>query len=139
LPIGKAAVVRPGSDLTIVSFSMGMRYALGAAEVLASDHGLEAEVIDLRSLRPFDMETLLESLAKTHRLMTVEEGWPYAGIGSEIAARVMEEGFDWLDAPVLRVTAEDVPLPYAANLERLALPDISRVVSCALRLCEGMR
>ncbi len=134
LPIGKAKVARPGRDVTVVSFSIGMAHALQAAETLAAD-GIEAEVIDLRSLRPLDFDTVLRSVKKTNRCVTVEEGWPFAGIGSEIAALVQEHGFDWLDAPVLRVTGKDVPLPYAANLEKLALPRPDDVVAAVKAVC----
>jgi pyruvate dehydrogenase E1 component beta subunit len=127
LPIGRARVVRPGKDVTIVAWSMGMSYALKAAEELAKD-GIDAEVIDLRTIKPMDTATIIESLKKTGRVVTVEEGWKQSGVGSEIAARLMEEAFDYLDAPVLRVCGKDVPMPYAANLEKLALPSIAEVV-----------
>ncbi len=127
LPIGKAAVVRPGTDVTLVSHSRGMEYAMEAAAALAEE-GIEAEVINLRTLRPLDMDTVLASVKRTNRCVTVEEGWPQGGIGAEIAARLMADAFDFLDAPVLRVTGKDVPLPYAANLERLALPHARDVV-----------
>ncbi len=127
VPIGKARVVREGSDVTLVAFSRPVGLALEAAERLAEE-GISAEVIDLRTLRPLDSETIVRSVAKTNRIVSVEEGWPYAGIGAEIAARLMEEAFDHLDAPLYRVTAADVPLPYAANLERLALPDVDDVI-----------
>jgi pyruvate dehydrogenase E1 component subunit beta len=130
VPIGKARIVRPGRDVTLVSFSIGVTYALGAAEALAKD-GIEAEVIDLRSLRPMDVATIVQSVQKTHRLVAIEEGWPCCGIASEIAARVQEEAFDWLDAPIARVTGKDVPMPYAANLEKLALPSIEEIVAAA--------
>jgi pyruvate dehydrogenase E1 component beta subunit len=130
LPIGKARVVRPGNHLTIVSFSIGMTYALKAAEELAKKH-IMAEVIDLRTLRPLDDATIIESVKKTGRLITVEEGWPQNGIGAEISARVMEKAFDYLDAPVMRVTGKDVPMPYAANLEKLALPSVADILSAA--------
>ncbi|MGD9921209.1 MAG: pyruvate dehydrogenase complex E1 component subunit beta [Pseudorhodoplanes sp.] len=130
LPIGKAKVVRPGNHVTIVSFSIGMTYALKAAEELAKKH-IYAEVIDLRTLRPLDDATIIESVKKTGRLITVEEGWPQNGIGAEISARVMEKAFDWLDAPVMRVTGRDVPMPYAANLEKLALPSVAEIVDAA--------
>ncbi|MEW6449914.1 MAG: pyruvate dehydrogenase complex E1 component subunit beta [Pseudomonadota bacterium] len=130
LPIGKARIARPGKDVTIVSFSIGMTYALKAADELAKE-GIEAEVIDLRTIRPMDTETILASVKKTGRIVTVEEGWPQAGIGAEIAARVMEGAFDYLDAPVTRVTGKDVPMPYAANLEKLALPTVAEVVEAA--------
>jgi pyruvate dehydrogenase E1 component beta subunit len=127
VPIGKAAVAREGTDVTIVSWSMGMTYALKAAEELAKD-GIKAEVIDLRTLKPMDVETIIQSLRKTNRLVTVEEGWRQSGVGAEIAASVMEQAFDWLDAPIMRVTGKDVPMPYAANLEKLALPSIAEVI-----------
>jgi pyruvate dehydrogenase E1 component beta subunit len=127
LPIGRARVVRPGKDVTVVSWSMGMSYALKAAEDLANE-GIEAEVIDLRTLKPMDTATIVESLKKTGRVVTVEEGWRQSGVGAEIAARLMEEAFDYLDAPVMRVCGEDVPMPYAANLEKLALPSAAKVV-----------
>jgi pyruvate dehydrogenase E1 component beta subunit len=133
LPIGRARIVRAGKDVTIVSYSIGVGVALEAAESLAGE-GIEAEVIDLRTLRPLDKATVLESLKKTNRLVMVEEGWPVCSIASEIAAIVMEEGFDDLDAPVLRVTNEDVPLPYAANLEKLALVDAARVVAAVKKV-----
>ncbi|MBT3792861.1 MAG: pyruvate dehydrogenase complex E1 component subunit beta [Rhodospirillales bacterium] len=128
VPIGKARVVREGSDVTIVTFSRMVQFSLEAAAQLSAE-GIEAEVIDLRSLRPLDTETIAKSIAKTNRVVAVEEGWPYAGIGSEIAARVMETAFDDLDAPLYRVCAADVPLPYAANLEALALPGIEEVIA----------
>jgi pyruvate dehydrogenase E1 component beta subunit len=134
LPIGKARIVRPGKDVTIVSFSMGMSYALKGADELAKE-GIEAEVIDLRTLRPMDTETIVESVKKTGRIVTVEEGWPQAGIGAEIAARVVEHAFDYLDAPVTRVSGKDVPMPYAANLEKLALPTVAEVVEAAKAVC----
>ena len=134
LPIGKARIMRTGSDVTLVSYSIGVGLALDAAETLAGE-GIDAEVIDLRTLRPLDTATVLESLKKTNRLVVVEEGWPTCSIASEIAAVVMEQGFDDLDAPVLRVTNEDVPLPYAANLEKAALIDAARVVAAAKKVC----
>ncbi len=130
LPIGQARIVREGSDVTLVSYSIGVGVALEAAETLAGE-GIDAEVIDLRTLRPLDTQMVLDSLKKTNRLVVVEEGWPTCSIASEISALCMEQGFDWLDAPVLRVTNEDVPLPYAANLEKLALVDAARVVKAA--------
>jgi len=133
LPIGKARIVRPGKDVTIVSYSIGVGLALEAAETLAGE-GIDAEVIDLRTLRPLDTATVLTSLAKTNRLVVVEEGWPVCSIASEIMAVCMEQGFDDLDAPVLRVTNEDVPLPYAANLEKAALIDAARVVAAVKKV-----
>jgi pyruvate dehydrogenase E1 component beta subunit len=134
LPIGKARIMREGADVTIVSYSIGVGIALEAAETLKGE-GIDAEVIDLRTLRPLDRTTVLTSLAKTNRLVVVEEGWPTCSIASEVAAFVMEEGFDDLDAPVLRVTDEDVPLPYAANLEKLALISASKVVETVKKVC----
>ncbi len=130
LPIGKARIWREGSDLTIVSFGIGMRYALEAADALA-DEGISAEVIDLRSLRPIDYDTIIASVQKTNRCITVEEGWPVASIGDHIGAEIMRRAFDWLDAPVLSITGKDVPMPYAANLEKLALPDTAEVIEAA--------
>jgi len=134
LPIGKARIVREGKDVTLVSYSIGVGVALEAAEALAGE-GIDAEVIDLRTLRPLDTATVLESLAKTNRIVVVEEGWPVCSIASEIAAVCMEQGFDNLDAPVLRVTNEDVPLPYAANLEKVALISAPRVVEAVKKVC----
>ena len=130
LPIGKARIARPGSDVTIAAFSIMVGKALEAAEQLAAE-GIEAEVIDLRSLRPLDGETIVASVQKTNRLVTAEEGWAHAGIGAEIAAVMMEQAFDWLDAPVARVAGKDVPMPYAANLEHLALPQAADIVAAA--------
>jgi pyruvate dehydrogenase E1 component subunit beta len=134
LPIGKARIARSGRDVTIVSFSMGMSYALKAADELTKDN-IDAEVIDLRTLRPMDTDTIIESVKKTGRIVTVEEGWPQAGIGAEIAARVIAGAFDYLDAPVTRVSGKDVPMPYAANLEKLALPSVADVVQAAKAVC----
>ena len=134
LPIGKARIMREGKDVTIVSYSIGVGVSLEAADELAKE-GIEAEVVDLRTLRPLDRQTVLKSLAKTNRIVVVEEGWPTCSIASEVAAFVMEEGFDDLDAPVLRVTDEDVPLPYAANLEKLALISADKVVSAVKKVC----
>jgi pyruvate dehydrogenase E1 component beta subunit len=134
LPIGKARIVREGADVTIVSYSIGVGFSLEAAEKLAEE-GIEAEVIDLRTLRPLDTATILESLAKTNRLVIAEEGWPTCSIASEVIAVCMEQGFDHLDAPVLRVCNEDVPLPYAANLEKMALIDAPRIVEAAKKVC----
>lgn len=134
VPIGKAAVVRDGTDVTITAFSICVRYALEAADEL-NKIGISAEVIDLRSLRPLDTETVLHSLRKTNRLVNVEEGWPFAGIGAEICALVCEQAFDYLDAPPMRVCAEDVPLPYAANLEKLALPNVEKIIKAVKTVC----
>jgi pyruvate dehydrogenase E1 component beta subunit len=134
LPIGKARIARPGNDVTIVAWSMGMSYALQAAEQLAKD-GIDGEVIDLRTLRPMDVESIIESVKKTGRAVTVEEGWRQSGVGAEIAAQVMEKAFDYLDAPVARVTGKDVPMPYAANLEKFALPSVAEVVEAAKAVC----
>ncbi|WP_137151961.1 pyruvate dehydrogenase complex E1 component subunit beta [Devosia sp. FKR38] len=128
LPIGKARIARKGADVTIVSFSMGMRYATQATEKLVAA-GVDVELIDLRTLRPLDSDTVIASVKKTGRLVTVEEGWPQGGIGAELSARVMEQAFDYLDAPVMRVTGKDVPMPYAANLEKLALPHVDDVIA----------
>jgi pyruvate dehydrogenase E1 component beta subunit len=130
LPIGKARIARAGTDVTLVSFSIGMTYALAAAEELAKD-GIEAEVIDLRTLRPMDTESIIESVKKTGRCVAIEEGWPQNGVTAQIAAVVQEQAFDYLDAPVARVTGKDVPMPYAANLEKLALPSTAEVVAAA--------
>jgi pyruvate dehydrogenase E1 component beta subunit len=127
VPIGKAKIAREGKDVTIVAWSMGMNYAMKAADELAKE-GIEAEVIDLRTLKPMDTDTIIESVKKTGRAVTVEEGWAQSGVGAEIAARIMEKAFDYLDAPVARVSAKDVPMPYAANLEKLALPSVAEVV-----------
>jgi pyruvate dehydrogenase E1 component beta subunit len=130
VPIGKARIMRRGEHVTITAFSRMVQIALEAADKLAAE-GISAEIIDLRTLRPLDVETVVASVQKTNRIVNVEEGWPFAGIGSEIAALMMERAFDWLDAPVKRVTGKDVPLPYAANLERLALPSVDDVVAGA--------
>jgi pyruvate dehydrogenase E1 component beta subunit len=130
IPIGKARIVRSGKDVTLISWSNGMTYALKAADELAKE-GIEAEVIDLRTLRPMDTETIVASVQKTGRAVTVEEGWQQSGVGAEIAARIMEHAFDYLDAPVARVSGKDVPMPYAANLEKLALPSVAEVVAAA--------
>src|SRR6187551_3383697 len=130
IPIGKARIARSGGHVTIISWSNGMSYALKAADELAKE-GIEAEVIDLRTLRPMDTETIVASVKKTGRAVTVEEGWQQSGVGAEIAARIMEHAFDYLDAPVMRVSGKDVPMPYAANLEKLALPNVAEVVAAA--------
>jgi pyruvate dehydrogenase E1 component beta subunit len=134
IPIGKARVARQGHHVTLVSWSMGMSYALKAAEELAKE-GIEAEVIDLRTIRPMDTETVVASVQKTGRAVTVEEGWQQSGVGAEVAARIMEHAFDYLDAPVTRVSGKDVPMPYAANLEKLALPSVAEVVAAAKAVC----
>jgi len=134
LPIGKARVARQGSDVTIVSYSRGMAYALEAAKRLAEE-GIEAEIVDLRTLRPLDIDTVLASVRKTNRIVTVEEGWPICSIGSEICARVALEAFDDLDAPPTKISGADVPMPYAANLEKLALPSVEQVVAAAKSVC----
>jgi pyruvate dehydrogenase E1 component beta subunit len=134
LPIGKAKIARAGGDVTIVAWSMGMSYALKAADELAKED-IAAEVIDLRTIRPMDAETVVASVKKTGRIVTVEEGWQQSGVGAEVAARVMEHAFDYLDAPVTRVSGKDVPMPYAANLEKLALPSVAEVVAAAKAVC----
>ncbi|ODA68452.1 2-oxoisovalerate dehydrogenase subunit beta [Methyloligella halotolerans] len=133
LPIGKARILREGKDVTLVSYSHGLTYTIEAADKLAEE-GIEAEIIDLRSLRPLDLETILASLAKTHRLVAIEESWPVCSIASEICARVTQEGFDDLDAPPLTVSGADVPMPYAANLEKLALPRTEQVIAAAKKV-----
>jgi pyruvate dehydrogenase E1 component beta subunit len=134
IPIGRAKIERAGGSVTLVAYSRMVQVALEAAEQLASE-GIEAEVINLRTLRPLDVETIVASVKKTNRVVSVEEGWPYAGIGSEIAAVMMEQAFDWLDAPVVRVSGADVPMPYAANLERLCLPQAAAVADAARQVC----
>lgn len=134
LPIGKAHIVRPGTDVTLVSFAYGMIHALEAAEAL-KDKGIQAEVIDLRTIRPLDRETILTSVRKTNRLVSVEMGWPQGGVGAEIAALLNQEAFFDLDAPPLRVTGQDIPMPYAANLEKLALPSAEQVIQACLKVC----
>jgi pyruvate dehydrogenase E1 component beta subunit len=134
LPLGKAKIMRPGSHVTIVAFSRMVGVALTAAEELAGE-GIEVEVLNLRTLRPLDTETIVASVKKTHRLVVVEESWPFAGIGSEIAAQMMEMAFDELDAPVVRVHGADVPLPYAENLEKLALPQTAAIIEGVRRAC----
>ncbi|MFT8797229.1 pyruvate dehydrogenase complex E1 component subunit beta [Zymomonas mobilis] len=134
LPIGKARIIREGKDVTIVSYSIGVSFALTAAEALAKE-GIDAEVIDLRTLRPLDKETILQSLAKTNRIVTVEDGWPVCSISSEIAAIAMEEGFDNLDAPVLRVTNADTPTPYAENLEKKGLVNPEAIIEAVRKVC----
>ena len=138
VPIGKANILRSGSDVTIVAFSIMVGRALEAADRLA-EQGISAEVIDLRSIRPLDSATIVESVKRTSRLVTCEEGLPFAGIGAEIAMQVMEQAFDWLDAPIARVTGKDVPMPYAANLEALALPQIDDIVAAARSTCDGFK
>ena len=134
VPFGKARIWRKGEDITIVSFGIGMQYALKAAEKLAAD-GIEAEVIDLRTIRPIDYETLIQSVSKTNRCITVEEGFPIASIGNHLSAYIMEHAFDYLDAPVLNCSGKDVPMPYAANLEKLALVTTEEVVNAAKKVC----
>jgi pyruvate dehydrogenase E1 component beta subunit len=134
IPIGKAWIARAGKDLTIVSFGIGMVHALQAAEELEHD-GIGAEVIDLRTIRPMDSATIIQSVKKTGRCITVEEGWPQSGVGAEIIAKIMEGAFDYLDAPVIRICGKDVPMPYAANLEKLALPNAGEIVAAAKVVC----
>ena len=134
LPIGKARIDRAGIDVTIVSWSIGMQYAQGAAESLAEE-GISAEVIDLRTLRPMDTETIVESVKKTNRCVTVEEGWPQSSLGNYISAVLMQQAFDYLDAPVININGKDVPMPYAANLEKLALPTVDEVIQAARTIC----
>ena len=134
LPIGKARVHKVGKDATIVSFGIGMTYAVKAAEELAKD-GIDVEIIDLRTIRPMDLPTVIESVKKTGRLVTVEEGYPQSSVGTEIATRVMQQAFDYLDAPILTIAGKDVPMPYAANLEKLALPNVGEVVEAVKTVC----
>lgn len=134
VPIGKARLAREGEDATIVSFGIGMTYAEAAADILA-EQNIHVEIIDLRTIRPMDFAAVLASVRKTHRCVTVEEGFPQGSVGSEISARLMEQGFDDLDAPVIRITGKDVPMPYAANLEKLALPTVDEVVSAVKSVC----
>ena len=134
VPIGKARIARTGEHVTITAFSLMVKLALEAAEILAAE-GISAEVIDLRSLRPLDTETIVASVKKTNRFVSVEEGWPYAGIGSELLAVVMEQAFDYLDAPPIRIAGLDVPMPYAANLEKLALPSAVKIADAAKAVC----
>ncbi|MBX3487477.1 MAG: pyruvate dehydrogenase complex E1 component subunit beta [Candidatus Paracaedibacteraceae bacterium] len=134
VPIGKANVIRNGKDVTITAFSITVGMALDAAEILAAE-GIDAEVIDLRTIRPLDKETIVRSVMKTNRLVTVEEGWPFAGVGAEVSMMICEEAFDYLDVQPIRVCAEDVPLPYAVNLEKLALPSVEKIVKAAKAAC----
>ena len=134
LPIGKARIVRSGGDVTIVAYSITVGQALEAAEKLAQE-GIDAEVIDLRTLRPLDMDTVLESVKKTNRIVTIEQAWPVCSIGSEISARVALDAFDWLDAPPMKVSGKDVPMPYAANLEKLALPTVEELIEAVKTVC----
>jgi len=135
VPIGKAKIARAGTDVTLVAHSIMVGRALDAAERLSAEEGIEAEVVDLRTLRPLDVDTLIASVKKTNRMVTCEEGWPYAGIGSEMSALAMEYAFDYLDAPVLRVCAKDVPQPYAANLEKLTVPQAQDIFVAARKVC----
>tara|TARA_R110002073_G_scaffold9590_2_gene48418 strand:- start:5991 stop:7373 length:1383 start_codon:yes stop_codon:yes gene_type:complete len=134
VPLGKAKVVRAGSDVTLVSYSIGVKFALEAAEKL-SEQGIDAEIIDLRTLRPLDMDTVIASVQKTNRVVCVEEGWVSCSISSEVSARLMEDAFDYLDAPVVRVTNEDVPMPYAANLEKLMVVNADKIVEAVRKVC----
>ncbi|MGH6819496.1 MAG: pyruvate dehydrogenase complex E1 component subunit beta [Methylocella sp.] len=134
IPIGKARIARAGKDVTVVSFGIGMVYALKAADELEHE-GISAEVVDLRTIRPMDSETIIQSVKKTGRCVTVEEGWPQSCVGAEIMAKIMEDAFDYLDAPVIRICGKDVPMPYAANLEKLALPNAGEIVAAAKTVC----
>ena len=135
LPLSQTKVLKTGNDVTITAFSLMVSRALAAAEILAQEHNIQAEVLNLRTLRPLDTETVVQSVKKTNRLVSLEEGWPYAGIGSEIAAIMMEQAFDYLDAPVVRVCGLDIPLPYASNLEKMAIPQPEKVVNAVLEVC----
>ena len=134
VPIGKAKIVRSGTDVTITAFSIMVGKVMEAAEILAAE-GIDAEVIDLRTIRPLDTETIVHSVKKTNRLISTEEGFPFAGVGSELAIQMMEQAFDHLDAPIMRVTGKDVPMPYAANLEKLALPQANDIIAAARKVC----
>jgi pyruvate dehydrogenase E1 component beta subunit len=134
LPIGKARIHRVGKDATIVSFGIGMTYAVKAAAELEAQ-GIDVEIIDLRTIRPMDLPAVIESVKKTGRLVTVEEGYPQSSVGTEIATRVMQQAFDYLDAPVLTIAGKDVPMPYAANLEKLALPNVAEIVEAVKAVC----
>ena len=134
VPFGKAKVWREGTDVTIVSWGIGMTYALEAADKLAAE-GISAEVLDLRTLRPMDTDAILRSVQKTNRCVTVEEGWPQGSVGSYISSVIMQKAFDYLDAPVICCTGKDVPMPYAANLEKLALLTVAEVVDAAKQVC----
>ncbi len=134
LPIGKANIEKEGNDVTIIAFSIMVGKSLEAAEIL-KDKNINAEVVNLRTLRPLDVDTIIESVKKTNRVVTCEEGFPFSGIGAEISALITEKAFDWLDAPVVRVTGKDVPMPYAANLEKLALPQVDDIVSASAQVC----
>ncbi|KAF5886759.1 transketolase C-terminal domain-containing protein, partial [Rhizobium sp. PEPV16] len=134
LPIGKARIHRPGKDVTVVSFGIGMSYATKAVAELEK-LGIDVELIDLRTIRPMDLPTVIESVKKTGRLVTVEEGYPQSSVGTEIATRVMQQAFDYLDAPILTIAGKDVPMPYAANLEKLALPNVGEVVDAVKAVC----
>ncbi|MDP2731851.1 MAG: transketolase C-terminal domain-containing protein, partial [Hoeflea sp.] len=134
LPIGKARIHRKGKDATIVSFGIGMTYAVKAADALAGE-GIDVEVIDLRTIRPMDLDTVIASVKKTNRLVTVEEGFPQSSVGDHIASQVMQRAFDHLDAPVITICGKDVPMPYAANLEKLALPNVGEVVEAVKAVC----
>jgi pyruvate dehydrogenase E1 component beta subunit len=134
LPIGKARVIREGKHVTLVAHSISVGLIMEAADALAGE-GIEAELIDLRTLRPLDTATVIESVKKTNRIVSVEQGWPICSIGSEIAAAIVDEAFDYLDAPPIRISGKDVPMPYAANLEKMALPSVDDVVSAAKRVC----
>ena len=135
LPIGKARILKPGRDVTVVSYSRALDYCLEAEQILLKEHNISAEIIDLRTLRPLDMETIINSVKKTNRLVSVEESWPVCSIGSEICSAVALHAFDHLDAPPTKVSGEDVPMPYAANLEKLALPDAAKVVEAVRSVC----
>lgn len=137
VPLGKASVVREGKDITLTAFSITVGMALQAAAELEKE-GIQAEVIDLRTLRPLDIETIITSLKKTHRIVSVEEGWPYAGIGSEIFALLCEKAFDELDAPPIRIHGEDIPMPYAANLEKMTLPRVENIIKAAKTACNKL-
>lgn len=140
LPLNKAKVEREGTDVTIVTFSKMVGFSLEAAEILKRDHDISVEVINLRCIRPLDRNTIISSVKKTNRVVSVEEGWPQHGVGSEIAALLMEsEAFDYLDAPMERITGADIPMPYAVSIERLAVPQVENIVRGVLKTCLGKK
>jgi len=140
IPIGKAKIERQGTDVTITAHAKMVGFSLQAAEILAKEHGISCEVVNLRTLRPLDRDTIINSVKKTNRIVNVEEGWPTCGIGAEIAGVIMEsDAFDYLDAPLNRVTGADVPMPYSISIERLAVPQVENIISAVLKTCHGKK
>jgi pyruvate dehydrogenase E1 component beta subunit len=140
LPLNKAKIEKEGTDVTITAFSKMVGFSLEAAAILQKEYGINAEVINLRVIRPLDRNTIVESVKKTNRIVSVEEGWPQSGVGSEIAALMMEsEAFDYLDAPLERIAGADVPMPYSVSIERLAVPQVDNIVKGALKACFGKK